>query len=256
MAGCEKTVGRIFGEMSIRTYRLDSGEIEQRRPKLALQATITVAVLVVGMMGFYFFAVDSNVSPEIALPIIGAVVLLFVGNFAFSLNKKRRIANKQNESYLLTIYDDRILREIEGVADIEISKENITKVTIYKDKGFSVQGRTDESLFVPDILIGYHDVLTEVTSLCPPVQAGVLSKISPYVLVIVMMGLFVTFAKAETITPVLLSGIPIVCMCLWASFAVFRNETLPAKTRRMGLAVLLPAVGVIGKIIVVLQGGR
>jgi hypothetical protein len=238
----------------LKTYRQapENWPVVERR-LIAIRNLISIGIV------FLFVAMDfgaaenwKNGSLTSLFPHV--VIISFV--FAVLFFSFRRAINQQRRtwaSFELLVGSDFVARSMEGLAELEIRREELTAIRTFK-QGLSLEtASAQRNITIPNTLGDFPELRDRLSQWMAfseyPQNKWMQSRyFVPGVLVVEMALLGVFFVSHGSLWEVL-SGVPLVFGLLWCLIKVQMTDRLAPKTKRQMWFVLLPLVAIAARLV-------
>ena len=238
----------------LKTYRHapENWPIVERR-LIAIRNLIFVGIV------FLFVAMDfsaaenwkngslTSLFPHLVL--ISFVFAVFFFSFRRAINQQRRTW----ASFELLVGPDFVARRVDGLAELEIRREELTAIRRFK-QGLSLEtASAQRTITIPNTLADFpelHDRLSQWMAFSEYQQNRWMQSryFLPGVLVVEMALSGTFFVSHESLLEVL-TGIPLVFSLLWCLIKIQRDGRVAPKIKRQMWFVLLPLVAIAARLV-------
>jgi len=237
--------------MSTKNYNLSREGIRQEKSKALMRVLFTALFGIAVGLGIPMVA--GLIEPWLAIIIISISLL------AFGLGMRRgyKILQERWSSFQIIISPEFIIRKQSTIPDIEIDREQVSKIQENLSGIFVRTAGKQKHIHVPRSLEGYQEVRSELQQWHTIEQPSTKKAYVSILLLLLFAASFAAMFLSSRAWLVISAGIFIISYTIWGQISFHRDTQIDARVKlntwRIVLLVLLMLGIVAGRIYVVLS---
>ena len=220
----------------MKQYKISQERIEEIKGQVWIRSLIIIVLgFAIELLSKYFNHGSLSIHSVLAL-----VVTLLIGHY---WHFKRQ--NVMLKSFLLTVTDNSLIRELKDTPALEIAFKDINQIIRKNDNSFVIKGRTPQDvIIIPSYIENYASLEKSIYSI-GPITNTTYNQV-PIMLGLVILGIisgFVFTSKSVT-NKVLIatSGFTITFLLILFFIKVQKNKNFDKRTRRSRYLAILFAI--------------
>jgi hypothetical protein len=227
------------------TYKLSPDFLQTLRRRMLLTVPLAVFAVTVGI-GVTLARQDAS-AIYIVLPIVA--VALIVG-----LRRGYTRQVEQARTFEIELDADRLTRSMPPFPSLTLHRDDVTRIEEHTGGEITLHARErTQSLRIPADIERRDELLETLAAWNTIEKAGkVQAPLWPFASSILVIAAFAVTVTSENRLTVIIVGTLLFLALITCSVLLIRTKQLDAKTRRLGLVVLLPAIAVLVKVLSVL----
>jgi hypothetical protein len=176
---------------------------------------------------------------------------------AIGLFRSYRQQVRQGRSLRLSVTQNQICREADGLPRVIINREDIKRIEVHKSGDLSVRGvQLSETIRIPRSIENRDELFYELRSWAPCADASLeKSHFLGGAVAVSVVGAFAAVAMLENRLVVGILGSLLFAALMTCSVILWQSRHLDPRNRGLAFVAFLPSLAVLVRVILVVTGG-